>query len=349
MISAQDRREAMQLIDAAVQAGARCHMACAELGLSVRTLQRWQHQPTDARPLAERPEPANKLSAEERQAILDVANRPEFASVPPHQIVPQLADQGVYLASESTYYRVFHEAGQQQSRGRAKAPSKRTVTTHSADGPNQLWCWDITWLPTTVKGKYFYWYMMKDVYSRKLVANEVHLGESSELAAALLTRACLREGTAGRAVTLHSDNGSAMKGSTMLATMQNLGVAPSFSRPRVSNDNAHAETLFRTAKYCPLWPEKPFDTLEEAQAWVQRFVQWYNHQHRHSGLKYVTPDQRHRGQADSLLAHREAVYTAARERHPERWSGNIRDWSLEPVVWLNPERAEVKAEQLEAA
>lgn len=301
--------------------------------------------------MAARPEPANKMSTEERHAILEIVNRPEYASLPPHQIVPRLADQGVYVASESTMYRVLHEAGQQQSRGRAKAPSKRTVTTHSADGPNQLWCWDITWLPASVKGKYFYWYMMKDVYSRKLVANEVHVSESSELAATLLTRACFREGTAGRVLVLHSDNGSAMKGATMLATMQNLGVMPSFSRPRVSNDNAHAETLFRTAKYCPMWPGKPFDTIEEARAWVQRFVNWYNHEHRHSGLNYVTPEQRHRGDADALLEHRKAVYTAARRRHPERWSGDIRDWSLEEVVWLNPEHtdATAKAEELKVA
>ena len=148
---------------------------------------------------------------------------------------------------------------------------------------------------------------------------------------------------AGRPLVLHSDNGSAMKGATMLATMQNLGVMPSFSRPRVSNDNAHAETVFRTAKYSPLWPEKPFDTLEEAQAWVQRFVDWYNNEHRHSGLNYVTPAQRHRGEAEGLLANRIEVYTAARERHPERWSGDIRDWSLESVVWLNPERGVCQA------
>ena len=205
------------------------------------------------------------------------------------------------------------------------------------DGPNQLWCWDITWLPTTVKGQFYYWYMMKDIYSRKLVANEVHASETSELAARLLMSGCLREGVAGRPLVLHSDNGSAMKGSTMLAAMQNLGVMPSFSRPRVSNDNAHAETLFRTAKYCPLWRQKPFDTLEDARAWAQRFVQWYNEEHRHSGIKYVTPAQRHRGEAPALLQHRVSVYQAARERQPQRWSGEIRNWSLAPAVWLNPE------------
>jgi len=124
----------------------------------------------------------------------------------------------------------------------------------------------------------------------------------------------------------------------MLAAMQNLGVMPSFSRPRVSNDNAHAETLFRTAKYCPLWPEKPFSSLAVARVWVQKFVQWYNEEHRHSGIKYVTPAQRHRGEATALLQHRAKVYETARQQHPTRWSRKIRDWTLEQVVWLNPER-----------
>lgn len=168
------------------------------------------------------------------------------------------------------------------------------------------------------------WYMMKDVYSRKLVAREVHESESAELAARLLTQGCLREGVRGQPLVLHSDNGSAMKGATMLACMQNLGVVPSFSRPRVSNDNAHAETLFRTAKYCPLWPERPFGDLVVARQWVQRFVTWYNGEHRHSGLRYVTPAQRHRVEAEALLAQRKTVYAAAKAQHPSRWSGATR-------------------------
>ena len=250
MISAPDRRETLQLIEDAVAAGARRAQACAELGLSLRSLQRWQHCPEDRRPSAQRAEPANKLTPQERRRVLEVANQPEFASLPPQQIVARLADQGTWLASESTFYRVLKEAEQQHPRGRSRPPVKRALTTHVADGPNQLWCWDITWLPTTVKGRYFYWYMIKDVYSRKLVANEVHESESAEQAAQLLRQACLREQRAGQPLVLHSDNGSAMKGSTMLAAMQNLGVMPSFSRPRVSNDNAYAEALFRTAKYC---------------------------------------------------------------------------------------------------
>ncbi|MFL9989667.1 IS3 family transposase, partial [Paraburkholderia sediminicola] len=314
----------MQLIDEAVQQGARRARACEQLGISVRSVQRWREAPQDGRTLATRQAPANKLSQAERQAVLDAANRPAYASLTPHQIVPKLADEGVYLASESTFYRVLKAAGQGQRRGRAKAPQRRTLTTHCADGPNQVWCWDITWMPTTVRGRYFYWYMMKDIYSRKLVMNEVWEQESAEHASVLLAKGCLREGIAGRPLVLHSDNGSAMKGATMRAAMIDLGVQPSFSRPRVSNDNAFAESLFRTAKYCPLWPEQPFDTLEAAREWVQRFVQWYNEEHCHSGLKYVSPGQRHRGEASDLLARRRVLYRSARMQNPARWSGAIR-------------------------
>lgn len=328
----------MQLIHEAVQSGARQALACAELGLSMRTVQRWRRSPADGRSGARHEAPANKLSAAERQAVVEAANRADCASLTPHQIVPKLADEGHYLASESTFYRVLKAAGLGQRRGRSKAPVARVLTTHRADGPNQVWCWDITWLPSTVKGRFFYWYMVKDIYSRKLVANDVFETESSDHACKLLSRGCLREQTAGRTLVLHSDNGAVMRGANLLATMQQLGVVPSYSRPRVSNDNAYAEALFRTAKYCPLWPERPFDTVAEARVWVMRFVSWYNEEHRHSALKYVTPGQRHRGEDRALLEKRVALYDRARSANPQRWSCNSRNWTLEDAVYLNPER-----------
>jgi len=339
----------MQLIDEAVQQGARRSSACEQLGLSVRSIQRWRLSPQDRRTQVQRAAPPNRLTDAERQAVLDAANRPGYASLTPHQIVPKLADEGVYLASESTFYRVLKAAGQGQRRGRARAPQRRALTTHCARGPNQVWCWDITWMPTTVRGRYFYWYMMKDIYSRKLVMNEVWEQESAEHASVLLAKGCLRERIAGRPLVLHSDNGSAMKGATMRAAMIDLGVQPSFSRPRVSNDNAFAESLFRTAKYCALWPEQPFDTLEAARDWVQRFVQWYNEEHCHSGLKYVSPAQRHHGEAIGLLARWRALYESARMQNPARWSGAIRNWHLTDVVYLNPERTRASAEMYRQA
>ena len=334
----------MKLIDEAVAAGARQQSACQALGLQVRTLQRWRQSPEDRRPTASRQSPANKLDLQEREAVLRAANAPGCSSLTPHEIVPKLADQGIYIASESTFYRVLKAAGQGRRRGRARSARKRPMTTHVACAPNQLWCWDITWLPSTVKGQFFYWYMIKDVFSRKLVANEVQMTESSELAAELLSRACLREQTVGKPVVLHSDNGSAMKGANLLARMYELGVVPSYSRARVSNDNAYAEALFRTAKYCPLWPERPFQTLAQARDWVLKFSRWYNEEHRHSALKYVTPIERHRGQATALLESRSALYESARRANPARWARGIRNWVLAPTVTLNPEHAQRSSE-----
>ena len=341
------------MIREAATAGSRLHKACAELGLSLRTFQRWvgagdELVKADSRTTSERPEPANKLSEDERAQILAVANSEEFASLPPSQIVPTLADRGEYVASESSFYRVLKQASQQHHRGRAKKPSSRVVTSHCANGPNQVWSWDITWLPAAVKGQYHYWYMVLDVFSRKIVAHEVHVAESAELASQLMRRASLAEGLAGRQLVLHSDNGSAMKGSTMLATLEQLGVAPSFSRPRVSNDNAYAESLFRTCKYRPDYPSKPFGSLEEARTWTQKFVRWYNNQHKHSSLKFVTPAQRHGGQAAAIFKRREEVYRAAKERNPRRWTQGTRNWELDNQVWLNPERIRSKTMQLAA-
>jgi transposase InsO family protein len=340
------------LIREAQEAGCRLHCACAELELSVRTFQRWVRDgdeaiAADSRTTSERPVPGHKLSEAERAQMLAVANSEEFASLPPSQIVPTLADRGVYLASESSFYRVLKQASQQHHRGRAKKPSERVVTSHCAGGPNQVWSWDITWMPTAIKGQYFYWYMMLDVFSRKIVGHEVHVAETAELAALLMRKASLAEGLAGRSLVLHSDNGSAMKGATMLATLEYLGVAASFSRPRVSNDNAYAESLFRTCKYRPDYPRKPFDSLEQAQVWTQKFVRWYNQEHKHSSLKFVTPAQRHAGQAAVILKHREQLYAAAKSSNPRRWSGQTRNWELQDEVWLNPERSQ--AEQLKQA
>ncbi|RLQ20142.1 IS3 family transposase, partial [Seongchinamella sediminis] len=324
MIGAPDRKRAVRLIEETVEAGARRATACREMGISVRTLQRWTQEGelrVDGRPGADRPPPANKLTQEERQAVLDTVNSEAFRSLPPSQIVPTLADEGRYIASESTFYRILREEGQQQHRGRSRAPGHRPVSTHCATGPNQVWCWDITWLPGPAKGIYYYLYLMLDLYSRKVVGWEIHAEESSELAAHMLRKAYLREGIAGVPLVLHSDNGSPMKGASMLDTLYRLGVVNSHSRPRVSNDNAYAESIFRTCKYRPGYPYKGFAALDDARAWVLQFVHWYNHEHKHSGLKFMTPVQRHTGQTDRVMDHRRAVYEAARAMNPDRWSG----------------------------
>jgi putative transposase len=342
MISTPHRQSAIALIDDAVTAGARRAKACAELNISIRTLRRWTkggELHADQRPLVPRPEPANKLSAEERADVLDVCNSTQFASLPPSQIVPKLADQGRYLASESSFYRILRADDQQHYRGRARRPLRRKPpASYQASAPCEVWSWDITWMPGPVAGMFFYLYLIVDIFSRKIVGWEVHDRESAELAATLIRQAVLAEGCTLRPLVLHADNGSPMKGATMKVTMEKLGITASYSRPRVSNDNPFSEALFRTCKYRPSWPTKGFTTKADAQAWVKSFAGWYNGEHLHSAIRFVTPDARHAGHDRATLASRASLYANARAQNPQRWSGKTRDWQPAGPVWLNPER-----------
>jgi len=332
------------MIEVACTAGARLAPACMIVGISERTVQRYRQsveiKPDGRKNAAIGKSPANKLSEQERMDIIATANQQKFADLPPSQIVPLLADDGDYLASESTFYRVLKEKDQLTHRGKARPAVNNRPEPILATGANQLWSWDITYLPTTVRGLYFYLYLILDIYSRKIVGWEVYNEESAEYAAKTFRKAYLREGVAGQLLTLHSDNGSPMKGATMLGTLQKLGVIPSFSRPSVSNDNAYSEAIFRTLKYNPGYPDKPFNTLEDARQWVVKFTSWYNETHRHSALKFVTPAQRHRGEDDAILANRSVVYEQARAKNPARWSGNCRNWEQVKVVTLNPQKAD---------
>jgi transposase InsO family protein len=328
---------AIRLINEAMDAGARQNKACEIVGIASRTYQRWQCTGLeDQRQVVEK-RPANKLSQLERERIIEVCNQKEFSSQSPKQIVPTLADREIYLASESTFYRILRAEDMLHHRGHCKFPSfSEKPLPCVASGPNQVWSWDITYLASVIKGVFFYLYLFMDIYSRKIVGWEVFETESSEQAAQVLRKTRLVEAIApNQVVTLHSDNGSPMKGATMLATMQKLGIVPSFSRPSVSNDNAYSEALFKTLKYAPSYPSKPFNDVEEARQWV---MQWYNHSHRHSKLKYVTPAQRHQGDDRQILEQRKQLYEAAKAQYPERWSGKTRDWEHEAVVHLNPMR-----------
>lgn len=341
MISTPDRERAVRLIKETTAAGARTFKVCDEIGLSMRTYQRWTREgkvKADGRPGAARPEPRNKLTREERDEVLSVVNSPTHKSMPPSQIVPMLADEGCFIASEATFYRILREENQQQHRGRSKAPAPKPLSTHCATGPNQVWCWDITWLPGPAKGIFYYLYLILDMYSRKIVGWEIHEEESSELASQLVTKAYLREGIAGMPLVLHSDNGSPMKGASLMETLYRLGIMKSYSRPRVSNDNAYAESIFRTCKYRPDYPYKGFSELGDARGWVLEFVTWYNQEHKHSGLKFITPAQRHSGKTQGIMSQRHAVYQAAKAANPNRWSGSTRNWDLPDRVWLNPEK-----------
>jgi putative transposase len=284
--------------------------------------------------------PANKLSDQEREQIMAVANSDEFAYLPPNQIVPQLADRGEYIASESTFYRVLREAGQLQHRQASRPAAVQKPRPLEASTPNQVYSWDITYLKTTIRGMFLYLYLFMDIYSRKIVGWQVYEHESSEWAADIVRDIAQREGLTPEQITLHSDNGGPMKGASMLATMQALGIIPSFSRPAVSNDNPYSEALFKTLKYRPEYPAQPFAGVTEARRWVSGFVDWYNFEHRHSAIQFVTPAQRHAGLDTAILAQRQALYQAAKARHPERWSRQTRNWQPVQVVYLNPNKTD---------
>ena len=348
MIGLEDRQTLARDIDVAHAAGARLRPSCETAGIELRTLQRWKAQQGlsagDGRPRAVRPTPGHVLSPAERARLLTVANEPRFADVPPARIVPMLADEGIYLASESSFVRVLREHGQNVHRGRAKAPkAARPPTTHIATAVGQVWCWDMTYLPAIVMGRWFHLYLILDLYSRKIVGWEVHDTDDSDHAVHLVRRTALAEGIAAMTdkPVLHGDNGSTLKATTVLAMLNWLGVKPSYSRPRVSDDNAYAESLFRTAKYRPEFPAKGFADLDAARIWAVGFVRWYNHDHRHSGIRYVSPAQRHGGEDQAILAARHALYTSARALNPARWSGATRNWSPIGPVTLNPERDSV--------
>ncbi len=328
------------LLQEAVRDGARWQAACQTIGLTSRTIQRWRHQGGgDDRRQGPRSEPPNKLSAAERQEVLEIVSSPEYCDQSPHQIVPRLADEGRYLASEATLYRILREEALLAHRERSRPAVVWRTQEHLATGPNQVWSWDITYLRSTVRGSFFYLYLILDVWSRKIMGARVFGEESMALAAELFEQTCQRHDLDPQGIVLHSDNGGPMKGSTMLATLRRLGVVASFSRPRVSDDNPYSEALFRTLKYRPEYPSGPFASLEAANLWVQGFVIWYNHEHLHSAIRFVTPEARHSGQEEEILQQRQRVYEQARCRHPRRWSGPTRNWRPIAAVALNPEKA----------
>jgi len=313
-------------------------------------VQRWKKQGGgEDRRQGPKTTPKNKLSPRERDRLVELANAPGNRDLTPNQLIPELADQGIYIASESTLYRILREEKMLAHRGRARPRSRRSKPKeHVAKGPCQVMSWDITYLKTIVAGIYLYLYIVIDVFSRKIMAWAIHPEESMDHSSTLIVNMCEEHGLDPRGVVLHSDNGGPMKGSTMLATLQRLGVVPSFSRPRVSDDNPFSEALFRTLKYCPRFPSEPFESIEHAEAWVGDFVRWYNQEHLHSALRFVTPDDRHYGREHEILERRKAVYEQARQRHPERWTGSTRNWSPVGAIYLNPDERPANSAEVTA-
>lgn len=339
MISVTDRKHVIELIEEARLNGARLEPACKELNISVRTYQRWiaeGENTADKRPLIERPAPKNKLRDEEKAQIIATINTPKYADLTPAQIVPKLADEGIYIASESTLYKVMKEFKQNSKRTAVRNLGRKAVTTHIANGPNEVWSWDITWLPGPIRGIYFKLYLIIDIFSRLIINWEIYEEEKALYAERIIKKAVYKHGVFKKPLVLHSDNGSPMKAQNFQALLDNLGITKSYSRPRVSNDNPFSESLFKTLKYTKDFPIKGFKDIEEARKWVHSFTNLYNTEFLHSGIKFVTPYQRHYGLERDVLINRDEVYRKAKELNPERWSRNTRNWNPIDKVALNP-------------
>lgn len=281
--------------------------------------------------------------------MLNHATSKEFMDKSPWQIVPTLADRGIYVASEATFYRILKEEKMLIHRGRSGPKTQTPPAPLIATGPNQVWSWDITYLKSPIKGKYYFLYMIMDIYSRKITGWSVRDSESMDYSSELINETCFNEKISKEQLTLHSDNGGPMKGATMLATLIDLGIMPSLSRSGVSDDNAYSESLFKTLKYCPAYPTKPFEDIAAAIRWVEKFVNWYNKIHLHSGIKFVTPNDRHNGKDAEILKARSLVYEKAKNKQPNRWSKEARNWDLINEVKLNPLRSKEREGKQEAA
>src|SRR3990170_4092293 len=293
-VSVEDRRSCIEMVQQAKANGARRQASCAVLEVSLRTVERWEKARDQG---DQRRGPAtgcaHALSAQEKQAIVKVSSSPEYRDLSPWQIVARLADTGKYLGSESSFYRVLKQNDLLTHRHNSKPRVHRRPKDLTAKTPNQVWSWDITYLSSPIRGAYYYLYLVEDIFSRMIVGWSIEEVESADHAGLLIDRICQEQGIAKGQLTLHSDNGGPMTGATMVATLERLGVIPSLSRPAVSDDNPYSESLFKTLKYRPSYPDSAFSGIDQAREWVSRFVRWYNTEHLHSAIRFVTPSSRH--------------------------------------------------------
>lgn len=346
MTPPEQRNTILEATAEACQTGASLEAAAVSVGLSARTLRNWRAQGAgcrDRRPEAIRPAQVHALRKEERQRIVEVANSPEFASLTPEQIAIIMIDRGDYIGSASSIHRVLKEAKLMQHRGKARESKRKPKPpTRAAEKPNQIWAVDITYLPTNTTGRFLKLYMILDLFSRDIMGWEVFEEENGENSKAVMHRAMIAQGACPE--VLHADNGSPLKNANLHAMLLSRGITPSHSRARVSNDNAHAEALFRTVKYHPSLPEKPFEGLADARQWVRGFVQWYRYEHRHKSLNMVTPAQKHAGEDVAILAQRKANLEAAKAAHPRRWIGDkaVRSCAPSGCVTINSIRPDTR-------
>lgn len=317
-----------------MEAGARLWAACDAVGIHPRTFRRWRSDPIDRR-AACRKTNRRALSEEERSRIVEICCSPKYRDVTPPEIVARLAEEGTYIASARTFYRVLKEAGKLHHRGNTRPPRTPYKPPElKATGPDQVYSWDITWIPSLVRGIFWYAYVIVDVWSREIVGWSIHHEEHERHAKVLFEQLRRRRNLSG--TWLHADNGNPMKGATFAVWLATLGMFLSHSRPLVKNDNPYIESFFKTLKYHAAYPRR-FETIEAAREWFADFIDWYNTTHRHSGIGYVTPQQRRSGASSELFRRRNETLRAAWEMHPERFpKTGPRFWRESRVVYLNP-------------
>ena len=315
--------------------------ACGLLGKSRATHYRRQ-RPRTVAPRAPRSAPASKLSAAERAAVLATLNHESFVDKSVAQVWATLLDEGSYLCSESTMYRILREAGGIRERRRQATHPARTRPELVATGPGQVWSWDITKLHGPVPGVYYDLYVIIDIYSRYVSGWLVAPTETGELAKAFIEATIAAAGAPPRVG--HADRGTSMTSKPVALLLADLGVVRSHSRPKVSNDNPYSEAAFKTLKYCPTFPDR-FGSIADARAFCARFFGYYNHEHRHSGIGLHTPASVHHGTATEIRALRAEVLAAAHTRHPQRFRRPPQPPRLPTAVWINRPALEPEAQK----
>ena len=319
--------------------------ACRALGVARSRVYRARRRTPDAPAAAPRPTPARALSAEEQALVREVLNSERFQDCAPRQIYATLLDEGRYLCSWRTMYRILEaHAEVRERRDQLRHPSYSKPEL-LATGPNQLWSWDITKLKGPATWTYYYLYVILDVYSRCIVGWMVMERECASLAEELIADSCAKQGIEPQQLTLHADRGSAMTSKTVAQLLADLGVTKTHSRPHVSNDNPYSEAHFKTLIYRPSFPEQ-FGSLADARAWMREVVAWYNTEHHHSGIGLLTPATVHDGKAPAVLRARQQVLEQAYTAHPERFvRGMPAPAELPAAVWINPPVASEPAQQ----
>ena len=311
--------------------------ACEALGVNRATVYRRRARRNDLqRKCSLRPSPPLKLGAHERQTVVDLLHSARFVDASPHTIHATLLDEARYLCSVRTMYRILAQEGELKERRNVCRHPQYTKPELLATVPNQLWSWDITKLKGPQKWTYFYLYVILDVFSRYVVGWMVASRESATLATKLIGETCTKQDIPLGQLTIHADRGSSMKSKAVAFLLADLGVTKTHSRPHVSNDNPFSESQFKTLKYRPGFPQR-FGSLQDARAFCRPFFSWYNTEHRHSGIAYMTPEDVHHGRATQIIDVRAAAFDAAFAAHPERFKGRRPiPQSLPEAVWINP-------------